>query len=307
MNILDYKPGTKITVPGCYAGLPIDLYHGDCTFGPGISSSGLRIIESKTPMHYWAYSYLNPNKLPPEPKEHFIFGDAAHKLLLGETGFKEKFAIRPDQWSDWRKDAAKEWRTEQQEAGKSVLVPDDLVIIRHIANQLAADPLVASGILQGKIEHSLIWKDEPTGIWLRSRPDVIPAADGVLVDIKTTTDASDESIQRTVQKLGYAMQGALAGLGMKAALEIDMTDFVLVWLEKKPPYAVNIQPVDSDWIYWARRQLRRSIDKFAKCIETNDWPGYAQVGEKSTHMPEWLRKRFENEDENGMIPKDMAA
>lgn len=305
MKVTPYIAGTKISVPGCYSGLPLELYHGDCTAGPGISSSGLRTIESKTPMHYWASSYLNPNRIEPEPKDHFTFGDAAHKLLLGESGFKDRFAVRPDQWKDWRKDAAKEWRDEQQSAGKLVLVPEDLKIIRHIANQLAADPLVKSGILQGLVEHSLIWKDRKTGVWLRSRPDVVPAADGILVDLKTTTDASPEAREAAVRKFGYAMQGALAGDAMSAVLGMTMTDFVLVWIEKKPPYAVSVSPVDNEWIYWARRQLRRAIDTFARCLEHGEWPGYE--GESTTSMPSWLRARFEAEDKGGLIPEAEKA
>lgn len=304
MKIVHYTSG-KISVPGCYANLPIDLYHGDCTAGPGISSSGLRTIESKTPLHYWATSYLNPERITPEPKDHFVFGHAAHCLLLSETGFKTKFAIRPEQWKDWRKPVSQEWKKEQQAAGLEVLVPDDVKIIRHIANQLSADPLVASGILRGAIEHSLIWQDKPTGVWLRSRPDVIPSADGVLVDLKTTTDASPEAVQRAVLNLGYAMQGSLAGMGMEAALGMKMTDFVLVWLEKKPPYAVRVSPVDNEWIYWARRQLRRAIDTFARCLETNTWPGYE--GEAAIHMPTWLRNRFEEDAKHGLIPEAEIA
>jgi hypothetical protein len=305
VNVKQYTPGTKISEPGCYEGLPIELYHGDCTDGPGISSSGLRTIESKTPLHYWMNSYLNPDRLPPEPKDHFAFGQAAHTLLLSENGFREKFVVRPDQWKDWRKDAAKVWRDEQQANGKTVLVPEDLKVIRHIANQLAADPLVASGILHGAIEHSMLWKDTKTGVWLRARPDVIPSADGVLVDLKTTTDASPEAVQRTVLNFGYAMQGSLAGLGMEATLGTKMTDFVLVWMEKKPPYAVRVSPVDPEWLYWGQRQLLRAINTFARCVETNTWPGYE--GEAAIHMPQWLRSRFEDEDKHGLIPEVEAA
>lgn len=304
MNIVQFNGG-KVSLPGCYAGIPIDLYHGDLTDGPGISSSGLRTIEAKSPSHYYATSYLNPDRLPEEPKDHFSFGRAAHTLLLGEDGFREQFVVRPDKWKDWRTDAAKAWRTEQQAAGRTVLNADDIVAIRHIAKQLAADPLVQSGILQGKVEHSLIWRDKITGVWLRSRPDVIPSADGVLVDLKTTTDASPEAVVNSIRNHGYALQGALAGMGMEATLGIKMTDFVLVWIEKSAPYAVNISPVDPEWIYWARRQLRRAIDTFAKCVETNEWPGYS--GEATAFIPGWLKKRFEEQAETGELPEEIAA
>ena len=102
------------------------IYHGDCTEGPGISSSGLRRIEAKTPLHYWATSYLNPDRIEEEPKDHFTFGKAAHDLLLGEGQFRAKFAIRPDQWENWRKPASQDWRKEQQAAGLDVLTPEDL-------------------------------------------------------------------------------------------------------------------------------------------------------------------------------------
>lgn len=304
MNITQFKGG-KVALPGCYSGIPIELYHGDLTEGPGVSSSGLRTIEAKSPAHYYATSYLNPDRLPEEPKDHFSFGKAAHTLLLGEEGFRDQFVTRPDEWDSWRTKASQEWKAAQIAAGRTVLNPQDVVAIRHIAKQLAADPLVQSGILQGKVEHSIIWQDKVTGVWLKSRPDVIPSADGVLVDLKTTTDASPEAVVNSIKTYGYALQGALAGMGMEATLGIKMTDFVLVWIEKSAPYAVSISPVDPEWIYWARRQLRRAIDTFAKCVETNEWPGYS--GEATAFMPTWLKKRFEEQAETGELPEEIAA
>ncbi|MGB6080281.1 MAG: PD-(D/E)XK nuclease-like domain-containing protein [Xanthobacteraceae bacterium] len=304
MNITQFKGG-KIALPGCYSGIPIELYHGDLTEGPGVSSSGLRTIEAKSPAHYYATSYLNPDRLPEEPKDHFSFGKAAHTLLLGEDGFRDQFVTRPDEWDSWRTKASQEWKAAQIAAGRTVLNPQDVVAIRHIAKQLAADPLVQSGILQGKVEHSLIWQDKVTGVWLKSRPDVIPSADGVLVDLKTTADASPEAVVNSIKTYGYALQGALAGMGMEATLGVKMTDFVLVWIEKSAPFAVSISPVDPEWIYWARRQLRRAIDTFAKCVETNEWPGYS--GEATAFMPTWLKKRFEEQAETGELPEEIAA
>lgn len=303
--IVEKWDGKPISRPGIFSHVAIEQYHGDLCVGPSISSSGLRTIEAKTPLHYYATSYLNPDRLPEEPKDHFSFGKAAHTLLLGEDGFRDQFVVRPEKWKDWRTDAAKAWRSEQQAAGRTVLNADDIVAIRHIAKQLAADPLVQSGILQGKVEHSLVWQDKITGVWLKSRPDVIPSADGVLVDLKTTTDASPEAVVNAIKNHGYALQGALAGMGMEAVLGVQMTDFVLVWIEKSSPYAVNISPVDSEWIYWARRQLRRAIDTFAKCVETNEWPGYS--GEATAFMPPWLKKRFEEQAETGELPEEIAA
>lgn len=292
--------GKKIAKPGIYSGVPMEAYHGDLCDGPSVSSSGLRLIEAKTPLHYFATSYLNPNREPDEPKDHFSFGRAAHTLLLGEPGFHAQFAVRPEEWKDWRTKASQEWKQAQTDAGKTILIPAQLDAIRAIAQQLEAHPLVRSGILSGLVEHTIVWKDAKTGVWLKIRPDVVPMADGVVADVKTTTDASPRAVSNAILNHGYAMQGGLVTLGMKAVLGIDVTDFVLVFVEKEAPHAVSITAVDNEWLYWARRQLRRSIDTFAHCVEAGEWPGYET--EATTHMPDWLRSRFENEDKSGLIP-----
>lgn len=292
--------GQKITKPGIYSGVPMEVYHSDCCAGPSISSSGLRLLDSRSPAHYWAQSYLNPNREPEEPKEAFSFGQAAHALLLGESGFREKFAVRPEHWSDWRTSAAKEWREAEQAAGRTIITPDDVARIKAIAENLSREPLVQSGFLRGHVERSLFWKDERTGMWLKARPDVIPHADAVVVDIKTTTDASPDRIQRAVLDHGYALQGSLIGAGLRSVLGITMTEFVLVWVEKASPFAVNISPVDPEWIGWAGRQVRRAIDTFARCIETGQWQSYQS--DLTTSMPSWLRTRLEAEVKYGMLP-----
>lgn len=304
MNVIPWD-GQKISKPGIYSGVPMDAYHGDLCIGPSISSSGLRTIEAKTPLHYFADSYLNPDREPEDQKEALSFGKAAHTLLLGESGFRDQYAVRPDQWKDWRTKAAQAWKAEQEEAGRTILVPAHLAAIRGIAKSLESHPLVRQGILHGLVEHTIVCQDKTTGVWLKIRPDVVPQADGVLVDGKTTTDASPQAIQRTILNFGYPMQGALGTIVMKEALDVTITDFVLVFFEKETPHAVAVTAIDNEWLYWARRQVRRSIDKFARCVETGEWPGYEV--ESTTHMPQWLRTRFEDEDKHGLIPEMEAA
>ena len=94
MQILSWD-GKQISTPGLYADIPIAVYHSDCCIGPSISSSGLRTIFYYSPQHYWAQSYLNPQRKEEDPTKALIFGRAAHHLLLGEKEFHKHFAIRP--------------------------------------------------------------------------------------------------------------------------------------------------------------------------------------------------------------------
>lgn len=293
----------KVSEPGVYA-IDIELYHGDCCTGPSISSSGLRKIELQSPAHYFVDSYLNPLRVANDPSVALDFGQAAHTLLLGEGGFRERFAVRPDDFPDYRTKAAREWRDAQRDAGKTVLTPEQVLHIKGIAASLARHPLIKAGLLQGEVERSLLWRDH-TGVWLKSRPDVLPVSDGVVVDLKTADDAAPRAMERAILDRGYAMQGALTGMALKAVCGIEMAAFVLVAVEKVPPYAVSIIEVDGVWLDYARRQIRRGIDTFAKCLKTGEWPAFE--GEAKAYIPEWLRKRLDAESDCGLLPVEDAA
>jgi hypothetical protein len=299
--------GQKIGQPGIYS-LPIEFYHGDACVGPSISSSGLRTIESLTPKHFFNDSYLNPNRAPQKQKDAFDFGRAAHTLLLGESGFRDQFVVRPDIWDSWRTNDAKAWKASQIKAGKTVLDSDDIEAIKAIAESLQSDPLVSLGLLNGEIERSLIWQDKETGIWLKSRPDALPVNADIVADLKTTDRADPVSVRRTILDYGYHMQLALVGMGMKELLgrTLGNDDHVLVFVEKKAPFCVNVKPVDIEWIAAGRMQIRRALRTFADCLSKGEWPGWSDNGQTAT-APDWFMKRMESEINSGLLPNAEAA
>lgn len=294
--------GGKINQPGIYRAVPMSVYHSDCCDGPSISSSGLRQLTPPNgcPLKFWDTSYLNPERSPEEVKEHFNLGRAVHTLLLSEDGFRDEYVIRPLEWSDWRTKDAKEWRDRQIAKGKTVLVPDDLDNIQGMAERISGDKTFVD-LLQGRIERSIIWKDERTGIWLKSRPDSIPA-DGFIADLKTTADASEIGCQRSTLSYGYHMQLALACMGLEALTKRQVTDHVLLFIETKRPWAYNIKPIDPPLIDLGMRQLRAAIKVFAECINSGIWPTYYGSGIVLS-SPDWFDKQIEREPS---IPQEAA-
>lgn len=294
-NPLPMPASGKISEPGIYD-LTMAQYHGDVADGPSISSSGLRTIWSQSPAHYWYDSPYNPN--PPEPKDrpHFSIGRAAHHLLyLGRKGFDAEFVIRPSKWKDWRTDAAKEWKAEQIKAGLTIITDAELEAITGMARSLGAHPLVKSGILDGAVERSLIFKDAKTGAWLKSRPDNIPASSGLFADLKTADSVSDDSLERSLASYGYHMQAALVGMASEALLGRPMEEFAFVWVEKAPPHCVRVTVLTGADIERGRMQLRRSIDQFAECVATGEWPGPGGTRRDAEYLtlPAWAVKRID--------------
>lgn len=309
--------GNPITKPGVYSGIPIGIYHGaDLCDGPSISSSGLRTIfdPGKGPMAYWVESPFNPLRLVPGEKEAFVLGRAVHHLVLGEVDFSRHFTFEPATYPDaktgeakpWNNNATfcRQWRQHVTEGeGRTILTAKQLEAIRGMAgilpwqkgledSGLTNSAVVRAGALSGLVEHSIIAKDEETGIWLRSRPDAIPLDSTEFNDFKTTTGVDYETLQRTLGDFRYDMQAVLASMCLKQAAGLEFSSYAFIFAEKTPPHAVEVAELRNVDLDEARLDLRAAIRTFARCMETGRWPGPSGVRGDARFLErsEWSRK-----------------
>jgi hypothetical protein len=166
MNVIRWN-GEPIDKPGLYAGIDMAAYHDQLTVEPSISSSGLRTLLGQSPAHYFVDSYLNPEREDAKESEALIFGRGAHHLLLGEADFAKHFVVRPEELNDkpWQgnRTDCKDWLKAAAADHLTVLLPAQIKAIRGMARSLSEHPLVQHGILNGLIEHSMVWRDEETG------------------------------------------------------------------------------------------------------------------------------------------------
>lgn len=275
VSVWDGKP---ISSPGIYSRVPMEIYHSaDLCVGPSVSSSGLRTIFNESPAHYYANSYLNPRRVEQKEREAYLFGRAAHHVILGEDHFSRYYVARPEElngkpWNSNRTDC-KEWLQLAAEAGQSVLTPAQIQAIRGMARGLAEHPLVQAGILNGLIEHSIVWQDKETGVWLKVRPDNIPTDDLDFSDLKTAADITDEGIERAIGDHGLNMQGAMVAMACRAVLGREMNSFSLVFSEKTEPHVARVKTLKPADLELGERQVRVALRQFARCLEAGKWPG----------------------------------
>jgi hypothetical protein len=304
--------GTPIDTPGLYSGVSMDAYHGPslCN-GYSISSSGLRKIFAFSPMDYWIESPFNPERIEPKDKEAFILGRAAHHLLLGESEFNKHFAIRPEQlegkdWHGNRKEC-RAWLKQKADEGITVITGTQVVHIRGMAgilpwqgeqtpdSGLRQNP-IASDLLSGLIEHSMVFRDPVTGLWMKVRPDAVPTSDLDFADLKTTTSIRMDDIQRTIGEYRYDMQACMVGRACRMVLGREMSSFSLVFVEKTPPYGVAVVGLKPEDLAQAEQDVDMALRVFARCMETSRWPGPG--GSQATGMfaevPSWVRARADN-------------
>src|SRR3546814_20565713 len=82
-EIVPAGKGPLITEPGAYPEIDIDDYHHNANLlpGPSLSASGAKTIITRSPLHFWAASPLNPNPPEREDKPPLPMGTTAPTLL----------------------------------------------------------------------------------------------------------------------------------------------------------------------------------------------------------------------------------
>lgn len=283
--------GAPISSSGWYDRVPISIYHSaKITFAPSISSSGLRTLWNKSPKHFYAGWPYNPDfeESDEEESKAFILGRAAHHLYLGEDDFKLQFIERPAKiaglaWQGNRLEC-KAFLKAQADAGRTVLTPKDVEIIQGMALSLA-DEQLAIDLLQGGVEQTLVAQDPETGLWLKARPDVIPTSDGMFADLKTTESVVDLDLKMTLRRYSYNMQGALIW-EVCEMLGMPFEGFVLIFIEKKPPYCTRVVEMNDDDLGRGRAQNRVMIRRIRKCLDEGSWPGPGKADAEMFSMPQ---------------------
>lgn len=295
-EIVTIPDGEAVPGNGAYR-CSMNNYHGQLICpGPSISSGGLRKIVNESPWHFWASSELNPGRYPDDKEESaaLILGKAAHCLILGDEVFESSFIYVPGdapprptstqiaafkrdgKWSEAAVSRAEFWEDfDARAAGRSMLTDTQVQKVIYMAENLRKNTLATEVLTGGLTEISMIWRDEATGVWLKSRPDVIPDAAADFGDLKTyapRTKSIKRAIHQAITDNGYVLQMSLAQMGSEAVFGQAATECVLVMAQSTEPYTVSVVRLDEDTLYWGRCLIRQGIDTFAECMKSGHWP-----------------------------------
>lgn len=262
---------------GAYPDIAAEDYHGrEICVTPSVSSSGLKLISSKSPRHYWANSNLNPDRPERKEKAHFAIGKALHDVLLLNERFSTHYYILPEgynakanQWAEYR--LAAEYAARK---GRTVLTKGQHEMCLSMADQLQNDELAQALLTAGTPEMTLVSIDEETRVFKRARPDVLPTTMEIIPDIKTSADASLDVYERAATRFGYFQSAAHYLDVIEDLYGPAKRKFVLVTVEKEYPYVVTIDELDDVDIDFARLRNRAALNRFAECLKTGEWPAY---------------------------------
>jgi len=269
-----------IPKPGIY----IDVLFSDYEKWEAINNSVLWTLISQSPLH--AKEQMDN---PPEPTEPFRIGRAFHTLLLEPRKFNRQYTIMP--LCDCR---TKEGKTiyeafKQNNDGKEILTQKDFDQLDVMGDAIKKQ-VIYRYIQQGEAEVCIVWEDKKTGLLCKARIDYVHRKHAILIDLKSTTDASKYEFSKAIYNYGYFQQAAWYSDGWKI-LTGDEPCFVFLPVEKTPPYAVACYEVPEIDINAGRQSYRKALNIYAECVKKNEWPGY-QKSVEFLGMPSWALRNL---------------
>lgn len=165
----------------------------------------------------------------------------------------------------------------------------DAIMAHPAAGKLLAAP--------GEAELSAYWHeqvvDQATGdvidtVLCRVRPDYW-RKDGIIVDLKSTEDASREGFARSIAKWRYHVQDPFYRDGLTKALHqcggfedfAPPRAFVFIAVEKDAcivdgvAKGVAVYTLDDDSLSLGRMEYQQDLRSYAACMRDDSWPGYS--------------------------------
>lgn len=256
---------------------------------PAISRSELWKISESPQKFKWA------KENPESPTPSLLFGQAFHTLALQREIFFDEFAVEPnvDKCTKEGKTIYAEFIEQAQ--GKTIISADMFEQSKEMCASLDNEPLAVK-LLNSEKEKPFFWIDELTGEECKCRTDVLNLnfSQPIIVDIKSTGNASTEAFIKSAIKYGYDFQAAMYVEGVQKNIGKKPL-FVFIAVEKKPPYAVNILQADELLLKRGFDLFRELIGTYHWCKENNNWYGYMgrlnQINNLA--LPAWLAKEID--------------
>lgn len=263
--------------------MPAAKYHAV----DAMSNSALSALK-RSPRHYWA-EYINPQRPQRKTTAAMAAGTLAHALVLEPAAVAERYVVRPD-GLDLRTKDGKAWRASMP-SHLDLIDADQMATAEAQAEAVQSVPELAALLHGGASEVSFFWVDPETGTHCKARADhVHRLADGrvILLDLKTTSDASPEQFARSAWSFGYHRQDAWYSRGYELATGEAVAAFVFGVVTGDYPFIAVPYMLDDAAKAIGAEQCRDLLATYAQCKAAGYWPAYGG-GVQLLSLPAWAK------------------
>jgi len=260
-------------------------YHGRKTH---LSSTNIRTFKKNRKQ----FNYSLTHDLVKQTKS-MADGTAVHAFFLEKDKFHRDFAVKPQDLRLNTK-AGKEWAQEHQ---SKIIIDSELGNnLYEMEKSFMDSPAKLIYDIKGQTELSYFWDDLGT-IKGKCRPDWLSDDSSIVVDIKTTTDASPRGFQKSISTWGYHLQLGWYLRGLRK-LGLLAEQFIFIAIEKTPPFCVGVYRADQDMINFAMKELDQLMPEIQTAMVCKEFPDYTPEI-MSLGLPPWMiekKQELQHED-----------
>lgn len=278
-------------------GLSNDEYHAR----PEFSSSQLKDM-LRSGAHFYVNSISKEAKK--EASTAMNFGTLVHTMFLEPEQFENEFVIAPkfNRRTNAGKAEAEAW--EQANQGKMLVSEEDVENATRMATNLRTLSCYAD--MQnnyGMAEASIFFTDPTYDLQLRIRPDwhIAPCSafpNGLILDLKTTTDARPNEFSRSCAKFGYDLSAAMYREGFQEYYRTpEKPDFVFLVAESALPFNVKQYKASDLFLSVGETRYNKSKARLAESLLIDKWDGYPTEMEE-IYLPSYMTKQALENDFN---------
>jgi hypothetical protein len=263
-----------------------EQYHSDVS---RLSNSMLSLLK-RSPKLFFKY-YIEKSLAPPEASDSMAMGSMVHTIVLEPETLDERYRVKPD--CDRRTKEGKAVYAEFMASLPNrceVISPDDFAkatdcataLLAHAELRAVLDATRGESLIEERIDFAV------DGVDMRSRLDFLSLAANVIIDIKTTKDASPEEFCKSIANYGYHRQAALY---REAVLQKfgSPCRFLLAVVCTEQPFEVALYEPSNEMIAAGMREVWSLLDGFKLRAESGDWTSEWSKGIVPIDLPKWYR------------------
>lgn len=263
--------------PPCLLKLPSAKYHLDQIGAdrPSLSSSIAGTLVNRCPAHAWN-EHPKFGAMPRESTPAMARGTLIHSLVLEPDDAVDQIVIV--EADSYRTLVAKEARDQAVRAGKTPILVGEIAEANRVADAIRT-AIAKEGIrLSGISESVVVWEEETSSGKILCR-GMIDHLDGVeIFDLKTCRSAHPDDIAAAITQHGYDIQWAAytSALDKLYPENAGRSRFTWLFVEEMPGGRVIVTPARPDGMMreLGRSKWQRACETWARCLRTNQWPGY---------------------------------
>jgi hypothetical protein len=253
---------------------------------PTLNASVAKVIIQKSPAHAVLEHPKLGGTVEDESSKSMDKGSIIHSLLLGKG--KAVAVVSAD---NWRTKVAQEQRDEARKKGLIPLLEKDALGIQQAA--LAISQNISEYDIhldEGKSEFMIHWKSQER-VECRRSLDSWTESKLQIIELKSIFCAHPEVCSNQALRLGYDIEMAVSLDAIYSLYpdHLGRVDFLFVFCEIEPPYAVTVLRPDGTFTHLGIQKWERAKSIWKQCMTSGEWPKYLDViGQLSAPM--WALK-----------------